>query len=191
MELRVKEQAAQIAALKTVMVAAAEEIAAHWNAHCDAEGYGPQNLLRRLEEGIPSEYGYTAGAFAALTAELELRRKSGSASDRLHNICEGIARDADGSEWSREEWERLDAEMAELKAANKTLTAERDALYKALKDATIRMDRARDILTDGKPTPQCNWGVLDTYPQHKALAARIQAHKPAIEGQTPDMPSAD
>lgn len=70
--VELESQAAQIAALKTVMVAAAEEIAAHWQAHCDAEGYGPQNLLRRLEEGIPSEYGYTAGAFAALTAERDL-----------------------------------------------------------------------------------------------------------------------
>jgi hypothetical protein len=57
------------AALKTVMAAAAEEIHAHWQAHCDAEGYGPQNLMRRLEEGIPSEYGYTAGAFAELKRE--------------------------------------------------------------------------------------------------------------------------
>lgn len=57
------------AALKTVMVAAAEEIHAHWQAHCDADGYGPQNLMRRLEEGIPSEYGYTAGAFAELKRE--------------------------------------------------------------------------------------------------------------------------
>lgn len=57
--------------LRTVMIAAAEEIAAHWDAHCDAEGYGPQNLQRRLEEGIPSKYGYTAGAFAALRARCE------------------------------------------------------------------------------------------------------------------------
>lgn len=57
------------AALKTVMVAAAEEIHAHRQAHCDADGYGPQNLMRRLEEGIPSEYGYTAGAFAELKRE--------------------------------------------------------------------------------------------------------------------------
>lgn len=61
----------QIANLKTVMIAAAEEIHAHWDAHCDAEGYGPQNLMRRLEEGIPSEYGYTAGAFEALRADAE------------------------------------------------------------------------------------------------------------------------
>lgn len=61
----------QIANLKTVMIAAAEEIHAHWDAHCDADGYGPQNLMRRLEEGIPSEYGYTAGAFQALRADAE------------------------------------------------------------------------------------------------------------------------
>ena len=57
------------AKLRTVMVAAAEEISEHWEAHCDAEGYGPANLMRRLEDGIPSEYGYTAGAFAKLLAE--------------------------------------------------------------------------------------------------------------------------
>jgi hypothetical protein len=56
--------------LRTVMIAAAEEIQAHWDAHCDDEGYGPANLMRRLEAGIPVEYGYTAGAFAALAAEL-------------------------------------------------------------------------------------------------------------------------
>lgn len=61
-------------ALKTVMVAAAEEIHEHWQAHCDAEGYGPANLMRRLEEGIPSQYGYTAGRFAELQAENEALR---------------------------------------------------------------------------------------------------------------------
>ncbi len=57
---------ADSAKLRTVMVAAAEEIHAHWGAHCDAEGYGPANLMRRLEEGIPSHYGYTAGDFERL-----------------------------------------------------------------------------------------------------------------------------
>ena len=66
------EQAAEIAQLKTVMIAAAEEIQAHWEAHCDAEGYGPANLMRRLEEGIPSQYGYTAGAFAALQERIKV-----------------------------------------------------------------------------------------------------------------------
>lgn len=75
---RIAELERDNANLKTVMVAAAEEIHAHWDAHCDAEGYGPQNLMRRLEEGIPSEYGYTAGAFAAQQkriSELEAQRQ--------------------------------------------------------------------------------------------------------------------
>jgi hypothetical protein len=65
---------AEIINLKTVMIAAAEEIAAHWKAHCDAEGYGPTNLMHRLEKGIPAQYGYTAGAFERLRAENESLR---------------------------------------------------------------------------------------------------------------------
>lgn len=54
----------------TVMVAAAEEISAHWEAHCDEEGYGPANLMHRLEHGIATLYpSYTAGAFAACQAD--------------------------------------------------------------------------------------------------------------------------
>jgi hypothetical protein len=54
--------------LRSVMIAAAEEIDAHWDAHCDVEGYGPVNLMHRLERGIPSEYGYKAGDFERLRA---------------------------------------------------------------------------------------------------------------------------
>ena len=53
--------------LRSVMIAAAEEIHAHWDAHCNEEGYGPANLMRRLEEGIPASYGYKAGDFERLT----------------------------------------------------------------------------------------------------------------------------
>ena len=56
----------EIENLKSVMVAAAEEISKHWDAHCDEEGYGPVNLLRRLEAGIPADYGYKAGDFYRL-----------------------------------------------------------------------------------------------------------------------------
>lgn len=92
-----RSQAAQIAALKTVMIAAAEEIAAHWEAHCDAEGYGPQNLLRRLEEGIPSEYGYTAGAFAALTAGRNALR---AALESCAVLLDNIASYEDGHQYT-------------------------------------------------------------------------------------------
>lgn len=67
----------QIENLHSVMVRAAEEIAEHWDAHCDKDGNGPVNLLRRLEEGIPSEYAYKAGDFARLRAEVERLRGSG------------------------------------------------------------------------------------------------------------------
>ena len=66
---------AEAEALRSVMIAAAEEIQAHWPAHCDAEGYGPANLMRRLEEGIPSQYAYTAGDFVRLMDEAEALRK--------------------------------------------------------------------------------------------------------------------
>lgn len=54
--------------LRSVMVAAAEEIHEHWDAHCDEEGYGPANLMHRLERGIAAEYGYKAGDFARLAS---------------------------------------------------------------------------------------------------------------------------
>lgn len=40
-------------------------------------------------------------------------------------------------------------------------------------EALERMDRARHILTDGNPRPECNWGMLDT----ADLRAMIEAAK--------------
>jgi hypothetical protein len=57
--------------LRSVMIAAAEEIKRCWDGHCDEDGYGPANLLHRLEKGIPAQYGYTAGAFESLQKENE------------------------------------------------------------------------------------------------------------------------
>jgi hypothetical protein len=39
-----------------------------------------------------------------------------------------------------------------------------------LEQALERMDRARDILTNGNPRPECNWGLLDTAELRQALA---------------------
>ena len=41
----------EIARLRSIMAAAADEIEEHWDAHCDAEGFGPVNLVRRLRTG--------------------------------------------------------------------------------------------------------------------------------------------
>lgn len=37
--------------------------------------------------------------------------------------------------------------------------------------ALVRMDRARRLLTNGNPSPECNWGMLDTSDLVEALAA--------------------
>ena len=37
--------------LRTVMLAAHDEITERWEAHCDTEGYGPQSLVRHLRDG--------------------------------------------------------------------------------------------------------------------------------------------
>jgi hypothetical protein len=50
----------------------------------------------------------------------------------------------------------------------------------ALVEAWERMDRARNILTDGNPRPECNWGMLDTSEDRKAFAALSQ---PAAESE--------
>lgn len=63
------ERDKEIEGYKATMIAAAEEIMRCWEAHCDEEGYGPSNLLHRLEAGIPANYSYTAGDFEKLTQE--------------------------------------------------------------------------------------------------------------------------
>ena len=60
-------------------------------------------------------------------------------------------------------WAKED--RAVLLASADTIEAQAErirVLREALQDALDRMDRARNILTDGKPRPECNWGMLAT-----------------------------
>jgi len=57
-EAKCRELEADNANLRTVMMAAAVEITEQWAAHCNDEGYRPCNLVRRLENGFPEQYGY-------------------------------------------------------------------------------------------------------------------------------------
>ena len=59
----------EVADLHTTMMAAAVEIQEHWAAHCDEEGYGPANLMHRLERGIASQYGYRAETLVRLESQ--------------------------------------------------------------------------------------------------------------------------
>jgi chromosome segregation ATPase len=82
LEADLKEKEGEIANYKTVMIAAAEEIQAHWDAHCDTEGYGPANLMYRLEKGIPSQYGYTSGKFEQMKSRIsDLEKELGEEKD--------------------------------------------------------------------------------------------------------------
>ena len=53
--------------LRTVMLAAHQEIVEHWESHCDDEGYGPQSLVRHLKDGT----GYYPGHFEEISKPKE------------------------------------------------------------------------------------------------------------------------
>ena len=71
---RIASLEAEVADLHTTMMAAAVEIQEHWDAHRDAEGYGPANLMHRLERGIASQYGYDAKTLLRAEAERDKLR---------------------------------------------------------------------------------------------------------------------
>ena len=96
--------------LRTVMMAAAVEIQKHWDAHCDADGYGPANLMRRLEGGYPKQYGYNAETVVRLEAEnerlTECLKKSNSQSEHFErewylrgDEVERLRKDAERYQW--------------------------------------------------------------------------------------------
>lgn len=62
---------AEIAGLHTTMMAAAVEIQEQWEHHCDEEGFGPANLMHRLERGINGQYGYDAKTIVRMDKRIE------------------------------------------------------------------------------------------------------------------------
>lgn len=82
--------------------------------------------------------GYPSAREAALEAERDARK--GSPSERLHNICDGLAEAADESPFSREEWDRLDAEVVRLTAENADL---RERLSRERTDGHVARGLAR------------------------------------------------
>lgn len=74
MAAELEQARGEIIDLHTTMMAAAVEIQEQWSAHCDEEGYGPANLMHRLEHGIASQYGYTAETLVRTEDRLEALR---------------------------------------------------------------------------------------------------------------------
>ena len=90
----------EVADLHTTMMAAAVEIQEHWAAHCDEEGYGPANLMHRLERGIASQYGYRAETLVRLESQRDQHaRRIGELEAALEFACKALAQvtSSDGS----------------------------------------------------------------------------------------------
>jgi len=74
--------------LHSVMMAAAVEITSHWDAHCDAEGYGPVNLVRRLEKGYPAQYGYDSQSLIRVEKERDaLKAELAALTQQSFDLC--------------------------------------------------------------------------------------------------------
>lgn len=91
---RIAELEAERDNLHTTMLAAAVEIQAHWDAHCDAEGYGPSHLMHRLERGIALLYGYDAATLQRVETERDQLREE---VERLNPNAERWEWTADGN----------------------------------------------------------------------------------------------
>lgn len=77
---------AENANLRTVMMAGAVEITEHWDAHCDEDGCGPANLVSRLENGFPEQYGYDAKTVVRMEKQIEDLR-SRISTEALELVC--------------------------------------------------------------------------------------------------------
>jgi hypothetical protein len=64
-----------------------------------------------------------------------------SASERLHNLCAALEQDLNESPFTREEWERMDAERLELLKANDSLRSRLAAAEGLLREARDLLDR--------------------------------------------------
>lgn len=107
----------EISDLHTTMMAAAVEIQEHWQAHCDEEGYGPANLMHRLERGIAAQYGYTAQTVVQIEAERDtLRQQLAERDATIARLEAGIPRIQEQSHQMRQQRDRLAGLLADVKA---------------------------------------------------------------------------
>jgi len=85
--------------------------------------------------------------------------------DKLYGVdrCPSVITEAeDFIEQQAERIRELDTQIEGLLLFHKKLIHQRDELAAQNQAMRERMDRARSILTDGRPTPMCNWGLLST-----------------------------
>ena len=105
----------EVADLYTTMMAAAVEIQEHWAAHCDEEGYGPANLMHRLERGIASQYGYSAETLVRLESQRDQQaQRIGELEGLLDRVKVSLS--LDDTEWGYSAPEKYKL-LADIRAA--------------------------------------------------------------------------
>ena len=73
--------------------------------------------------------------------------------------------------------------QTEAACGGSAMTAELERTQRLLERAIERMDRARMILTDGNPRPECNWGMLDTSDLRSNV--KLTGGAPGIDNEEP------
>ena len=108
----------EVTDLHTTMMAAAVEIQEHWAAHCDEEGYGPANLMHRLERGIASQYGYSAETLVRLESQRDQQaQRIGELEGLLLRVQVSLS--LDDTEWGYSGAEKYKL-LADIRAALST-----------------------------------------------------------------------
>jgi hypothetical protein len=98
---------------------------------------------------------------APAPVEVSWNRLRAFADDHVHGTCRILSKGDD--------CECLLCDLDRVRDAYRR-AAPATGVVEALHDAWDRMDRARAILTDSNPRPECNWAMLDTSAARAALA---------------------
>ena len=136
---RIQSQSAELARLRSII-----------DTHDLCHNLGKVDA-RAFADGCTQEqrkhFGCAPDADEVERLRAELDRRKGDPVTRLHNLCEGIAADADCTEWSHEEWERIDREKV---VKNNII----ESLEKGIKELEVACSRHIDAEENGEPTPR-------------------------------------
>lgn len=156
---------AELEGCHLTMMAAAEEIGAHWDAHCDADGYGPVNLERRLKECFAARYeGYSIGEWERLKQRVE---QAEADSARLQDEIALL----NGTLDSR------NREIENLLEVNKVLSEENARLRRDLSDAEKELDEYEGDISRMQDELALLNGTLDS--RNREIADMVEVNKQA------------
>jgi hypothetical protein len=98
--------------------------------------------------------------------------------EQITTLADELTQNFGGGGWGFNRAQRIAEDLRALAALAKQQAPEATEQRQALAEAIRRMDLARDILTDGNPRPDCNWGLLAT----EDLRAALTTHEANVPG---------